>query len=562
MNTRTLLFCTFFIGINFICSSQNDWGQLDLKVTTFRNGDKLFRVYDENSWQKAKDESLPAYFVIGEGENVHYLYNWDAVHDKRGLAPIGYSIPSEKDFNRLDNSKYLQDSSWQKTSDNYFNAIPNGYIEYTSFDLLSQGMASYFWTVTKGKSLYSISYIVIADEKGIVTNEMRRENFCSVRCTMNEKEKESFIENENKITAEKLRRLEEIQRKKREELAEKQRIEEEKERKRLEQLAEEQRKIEEKRLAEQRKKELEALQQRQAEERARIQQEQKRREALRLEKRSKAADVNSSYPYLSINILRPSSAQFKSLPSIDAIINSDAFNDAFYENGQMEGSGGVGIELGGLIQLNSLKHLVPHYMEVGIPIDINTGFLSNNMSNAGNVYAFDESYSSYLRGMDNDYFSFSSVRIGASATFHLLPFNEKYPVTLDTYLKTGFGWSGNRGASGTYYGSFSDGSGQYDYTDDVVISRERSTFIPFQIGAQLRFYRLVSVGLNYNFGMSMSAPVNETHTISGSYYEYSSGLTYGLNDQISSVYNANLNLNHYSVNIGVNLLVLLAILGM
>jgi uncharacterized protein (TIGR02145 family) len=80
------------------------WTTKNLNVTTFRNGDAILKVgdngvNDNSEWNRADYFKQPAYCDSKNGK----LYNWYAVNDRRGLAPVGYHIPSDAEWTELTN---------------------------------------------------------------------------------------------------------------------------------------------------------------------------------------------------------------------------------------------------------------------------------------------------------------------------------------------------------------------------------------------------------------------------------------------------------------------------
>ena len=76
------------------------WTTKNLNVTTFRNGDAIPKVEDKGDWYRADYFKQPAYWDVGINGK---LYNWYAVNDIRGLAPVGYHIPSDAEWTELTN---------------------------------------------------------------------------------------------------------------------------------------------------------------------------------------------------------------------------------------------------------------------------------------------------------------------------------------------------------------------------------------------------------------------------------------------------------------------------
>jgi uncharacterized protein (TIGR02145 family) len=81
------------------------WMTKNLDVSTFRNGDPIPQAKTNEEWEKAGENNQPAwcYYENDQANGVKYgkLYNWYAVIDPRGLAPVGYHIPSDAEWTKL-----------------------------------------------------------------------------------------------------------------------------------------------------------------------------------------------------------------------------------------------------------------------------------------------------------------------------------------------------------------------------------------------------------------------------------------------------------------------------
>lgn len=88
------------------------WMTENLNVDHFRNGDPIPEVKTDAEWEKASNEKQPAYCYLNNdssnGTKLGKLYNWYAVNDKRGLAPLGWHVPSLSEFELL--AKTVNDS--------------------------------------------------------------------------------------------------------------------------------------------------------------------------------------------------------------------------------------------------------------------------------------------------------------------------------------------------------------------------------------------------------------------------------------------------------------------
>lgn len=136
------------------------WSERNLQSTFFRNGDSIFHAKTNEDWMKAFENQIPAWCYYENNptteEKYGKLYNWHAVNDPRGLAPEGWKIPSENDYQKLVNqlggnelasTKLKSTEYWNKegTDEYNFNALPGGYRHSESkFDFINK--IGFFWT--------------------------------------------------------------------------------------------------------------------------------------------------------------------------------------------------------------------------------------------------------------------------------------------------------------------------------------------------------------------------------------------------------------------------------
>jgi len=80
------------------------WTLKNLDVTTYRNGDPIPQVQDPNAWANLTTGAW-CYYNNDTANGTVYgkLYNWYAVNDPRGLAPVGYHVPSDSEWTTLTN---------------------------------------------------------------------------------------------------------------------------------------------------------------------------------------------------------------------------------------------------------------------------------------------------------------------------------------------------------------------------------------------------------------------------------------------------------------------------
>lgn len=86
----------------FITSCGQTWMQKNLDVSHYRNGDVIPQVTDPTQWANLTTGAC-CYYDNNSANGPIYgkLYNWYAMNDPRGLAPSGYHVPSDTEWNKL-----------------------------------------------------------------------------------------------------------------------------------------------------------------------------------------------------------------------------------------------------------------------------------------------------------------------------------------------------------------------------------------------------------------------------------------------------------------------------
>lgn len=120
------------------------WMAENLKVTHYRNGDTIPKITDNAEWENASSGAYCSY-----GNNDKYiatyglLYNWYAVNDARSIAPEGWHIPSEAEWQtlidylggnevaggkmKLQGTSFWQSPNTGATNESGFSALPGGF---------------------------------------------------------------------------------------------------------------------------------------------------------------------------------------------------------------------------------------------------------------------------------------------------------------------------------------------------------------------------------------------------------------------------------------------------
>jgi len=94
----TLYYFCWVIPVSVAGSTQ--WMSQNLNVDRYRNGDPIPEVSDPGAWQGLTTGAW-CHVDGNPGNDAAYgkLYNWYAVTDPRGLAPYGWRVPSDGEFN-------------------------------------------------------------------------------------------------------------------------------------------------------------------------------------------------------------------------------------------------------------------------------------------------------------------------------------------------------------------------------------------------------------------------------------------------------------------------------
>ncbi len=117
------------------------WMAENLKVTRYRNGDPIPNVTSNSQWTKLRTGAYCNYDNNLENVSTYgRLYNWYAVTDRRNIAPKGWHVPTDEEWNLLEkhlganaggNLKERGTAHWKSpnvgaTNASGFTALPGG----------------------------------------------------------------------------------------------------------------------------------------------------------------------------------------------------------------------------------------------------------------------------------------------------------------------------------------------------------------------------------------------------------------------------------------------------
>ena len=182
------------------------WMTENLNVSKFRNGDVIPEAKTDEEWAKAGERGLPAWSYYENktenGEKYGKLYNWFAVNDPRGLAPLGYHLPNLNDLvllidfldgERIAGLKLKSGKGWNEkwlyfngngTNESGFNGLPGG----SRSDLgiyIGENFYSGWWLTNELNKQSSISpfyFYLFNDSNRVMNANSHVEQGFYVRC--------------------------------------------------------------------------------------------------------------------------------------------------------------------------------------------------------------------------------------------------------------------------------------------------------------------------------------------------------------------------------------------
>lgn len=196
-----LIICTARAQENFqsVKIGNQIWMQKNLDVTTYRNGDTIPMVSDNTQWQKLTTGAWCYYLNDSATYAATYgkLYNWYAVMDPRGLAPTGWHIPNNAEWNVLVNwlgrvsiaggkMKETGTTHWltpniDATNSSGFTGLPGGYRYYNGkfFDMEASGN---WWSTSAPTTTDAWAYGLSFESGEVGTDGAYNRSGFSVRC--------------------------------------------------------------------------------------------------------------------------------------------------------------------------------------------------------------------------------------------------------------------------------------------------------------------------------------------------------------------------------------------
>lgn len=158
MKTIKTILAVASLLTGIVANAQNlTWMNANLNTSQFSNGEIILEAKSVAAWKAACKAKRPIWcylkFNPANGTKYGKLYNYYAVIDKRCLAPKGFHIATESDFDlmksilsRFENNNGVEEYVFTDEFKGQF----GGYFNGTIFDLAEEEMsAGKWWTSTK-----------------------------------------------------------------------------------------------------------------------------------------------------------------------------------------------------------------------------------------------------------------------------------------------------------------------------------------------------------------------------------------------------------------------------
>ena len=185
---------------NTVAIGTQIWMSENLKTTKYSNGDPIPNVYDTAAWRLLSSGAYCNYNNDAiYGAKFGRLYNWLAVKDDRKIAPAGWHVPSDNEWNTLKNNtggdvaggnlkatgtQYWQSPNTGATNQSGFSALPVGSRAGSIYCVANEN--AFWWSSTPYYTwLHELclnAFCVFYNDSGLGGTGPDKTNGFSIRC--------------------------------------------------------------------------------------------------------------------------------------------------------------------------------------------------------------------------------------------------------------------------------------------------------------------------------------------------------------------------------------------
>jgi len=187
-----------------IIIGDQEWMTENLKVTHYRNGDQIPNVTNNSTWAGLSTGAYCVYDNMPANADTYgNLYNWYAVDDARNIAPEGWHVPTDEEWQIL--AEFLGGSSvavgkmkstgtieggdglWYEpntgaTNESGFTALPGGYRLNFNGSFYTMSTHGYLWFSTEYNSVSAWHRFLSYDSTNVYLSHYYKRSGFSVRC--------------------------------------------------------------------------------------------------------------------------------------------------------------------------------------------------------------------------------------------------------------------------------------------------------------------------------------------------------------------------------------------
>ena len=187
-----------FVALPTIVIGTQQWMEKNLDVLTYRNGDIIPQVTDPTAWAALTTGAWCYYNNdVANGAIYGKLYNWYAVNDARGLAPLGWHVPTDAEWTTLETTlggesvaggkmKTTGTTRWvapntDATNESGFAGLPGGNrINNGTFSYV--GFFGFWWSSTEDDTTSAWDRVLFYSNGLILRDGSSKKSGFSVRC--------------------------------------------------------------------------------------------------------------------------------------------------------------------------------------------------------------------------------------------------------------------------------------------------------------------------------------------------------------------------------------------
>jgi len=173
------------------------WMSENLRVSRYRNGDPVPEVKEGASWAAQSAGARCSYDNDAENSKSYgMLYNWHAVSDARGLAPEGWHVATDREWQELAEAVGGEeeaggalkapgkwgDAASDSEQGSGFDALPSGARRDADGEFLMLGQFARFWTSTPASNGKALARALGFYDSALRGGEVGPKNGFAVRC--------------------------------------------------------------------------------------------------------------------------------------------------------------------------------------------------------------------------------------------------------------------------------------------------------------------------------------------------------------------------------------------